>query len=228
MKKIFISLLIGFFIARIQAQNSKMSIGLQGGVGYTHSYAIIPEPIFFGVCPSVAFLAGIDLQYDLGKNFSLETDLSFERKGHKIPGEKWVSISTLDKYDLNYCTIGFLLRKAFQCKRMYWFINAGPFAAYLGSMFIRHFEYPGKESVWKMDFTSDYTRFDAGVTTGIGAGFRVAEKVKLSFEVKNNLGLMNICGYPENGWSTKTYSAVFLTGVSCSMNEKTKRKTIEH
>lgn len=70
------------------------------------------------------------------------------------------------------------------------------------------------------DETDLFKRFDAGLTFGGGAGLLIHDKIYVTAEVRNNLGLYNISDLTViDGGTVKNNSINFLLGVSYNIGK---------
>ncbi len=163
---------------------------------------------------SFGFSGGLTFQYNFTKLLSLRTNISFERKGltKKIQATdefgKPIGETTIQS-NFDYLTIPLLARFTFG-KKIHFFVNAGPFMGYLLKQ---------KEVVEAFedytDNTDDFKRLDFGITTGLGMSFPIQDKLLLTIEIRNNLGMVNTSHISiVNDGSIKTISTNLLFGIA--------------
>lgn len=161
----------------------------------------------------MAFSFGATFNYKIHRNFSLQADLSFERKGsvQHIEESKsqgyYEGTSFKVNNNFDYLTLPLLARATFGNK-VNFFVNAGPFVGFL----LRQEEVRTAEGfpTDRINYTDVYKRFDAGITIGAGVLIPIKERFSISFEGRNNLGLVDI----EKPSSTlKTNSVNLLFGL---------------
>ena len=172
----------------------------------------------------LGFSGGVFFQFNYNKFLSLRTNLAYERKGSKT--EAWTSdVNNDDEYEsegtihanFNYLTLPILIRATLGNKVKY-FVNVGPYAGYLMKKTTVH-ELEDNFNV-TYDETSLFKRFDAGITTGIGFSVPIKAQYSLSFEVRNNLGLINTSSVPVmNDGTIKTNSTNFLFGFTYNIGQ---------
>lgn len=143
-----------------------------------------------------SFHAGIGLQFNARKIFSLRTGVFVERKGFTLP------ISSFDKdgntviykyqSKYNYVTIPLLLRFSIG-KRIQFFAQAGGFVS---ALFRSHIQL--KELGLNQINPSGYRYVDAGFSGGLGLKGYITPRLSLSFEVINNTGFMPIIKNTQN------------------------------
>ena len=73
------------------------------------------------------------------------------------------------------------------------------------------------------DDTDNYERFDVGLVTGFGTQIPIKEKLLLTFEIRNNLGLYNTSEVPvSNDGTIKTNSTNLLIGFAYRIGTRDK------
>ena len=199
------------------AQYNKFELGVQGGpnvsfLRFQKTPGIKNSPLF-------AFTGGLFFQYNVTKTFSLRVDPGLERKGYcdQFPFGPPNDQNEKDRESFNYLTVPVLLRAAVGNKIRY-FVNAGPYVAFLLSEKDR--ETPPNEATLVYTSTSYYQTTDWGVTTGLGLSIPVHEKVSISVEVRNNLGLTNINKNSGEYGTIKTNTTNVLFGLAYKFGSK--------
>lgn len=161
---IFLSVILPFLS---QGQSKGFQLGIEGGPGLTTIRSdpfISPSNAIWG---SFGGAVGFTLKYNISDRLALKTSFGYET-GKPGPHEQV-------KY-LNYLTIPILFQVKFGMKPMF-FINLGPYFSYL---------LPSRTYGWH------YKEFDAGVSMGVGVGIPLSSKVDMTFEIRNNVGFVNI------------------------------------
>ena len=157
------------------------------------------------------FAAGAFVQWNLDQQFSIRVPLLFERKGSKVENEALLSgQEVMIRY--TYLTLPVLFRLNVGDKKLRYFLNAGPYLAYLidYGMFSE-----GEPVSDNFTTTKSFKKFDAGISGGMGVSLPIKAHFTLSLEIRNNLGLMNISDLPVYGdGSIKTNVTQLLLGVS--------------
>jgi hypothetical protein len=197
-------------------QTKNFNIGIEGGPSLISLYGNDMVKSYNEL--SLGFSGGLSFQYNFSKLVALRTNLSFERKGLTS------KIQETDEYgnpieeltfhsNFNYLTLPLLGRLDFG-KRINFYVNVGPYLGYLLSS--REItEASGDFPKSEIDDTDDYKKLDFGITSGLGIIFPIQEKLLLSVEIRNNLGLTNISLLPVfNDGSIKTNSTNLLIGIS--------------
>ena len=224
MKKIKLLILSVLLFNVSNAQLRKLEIGFQGGIGFSnnwgHDNIIKPTKL---VTPKF----GLSLGLPVNRHFELVSNFSYETKG-----EKYSNVQLTNDYGAevglgevsvkyNYVTANILARGLIGIgNNIKLFVNAGPFAGYLLKVkeiskadrpgYVNGSYYSGSDR----DITGNFKKIDYGITTGIGVMYPLLSKIKLSFEVRNSIGLYNISKLPviHNG-TIKTKSLDILAGV---------------
>ena len=167
--KIAIIILIGLSPLVNQSQTTKFQFGIEGGP----SLSTLRYDLFF--YPSKYLEAGwggaigLSFKYDINNRLALKTNLTYELKGNTREGDA--------DYRLNYITLPILLQLKFG-KAPLFFINIGPYLGYL---------LPVTSSIKYY-----YKSIDVGASMGIGLEIPIFQSCGLSFELRNNLGFINI------------------------------------
>lgn len=206
------------------SQDSKFEIGIQGGqnlvtmrhTGYTqYSYTL-----------KSAFSAGMSIQYNMNKHFSLRVEPGFEKKGYDTNYDStFVENGNITRIvkglpitsNFNYITIPILLRASIG-KKVKYFINAGP---YLGILISQNIIYNHNVLDYdkpKYNTINNYKTLDFGISTGIGMYIPMKNIFALSFEIRNNMGLTNIS--KSSNSTDKTSSIGLLIGLSYRIGAK--------
>lgn len=223
-KKI-ISLLIVFISSEAYAQTSKSNIGIEAGPSVISIRGNdIVKKYNEG---SIGYAVNLVFQQKINKTFSLHTGIGFERKGSKFPltatDLAGTPIGTLHGYSRwNYLTVPVLLRATFGKKGNY-FVNAGPYVGYLVKQV-----FGNKAGVVAAGHTSNIVndrRFDFGASLGAGLSIPVKERIALSFEARDNLGLYNVSKVKViNDGTIKHNTTNFLFGFMYGINSGKKKK----
>ena len=167
---------------------------------------------------SFGFSSGLTFQYNFPKFLSIRTNISFERKGLTTKGmatdEYGNEIGEITFHsNFNYLTVPLLGRLTIG-KKIKFFVNAGPYVGYL----IKQKDVTeafGDNPKTETDNTDNFEKLDFGITTGLGASFPIYNRLLISLEIRNNLGLTNISSVPVvNDGVIKTNSTNFLIGVA--------------
>jgi hypothetical protein len=205
-----------FCSSAIIGQTNKFDVGLEGGPSLT---SLRGNDILEKYNdPTVGFSIGLAFQYNFPKLISIRTNIAFERKGaiakNKASDEFGNPIGEITTHtNFDYLTIPLFARLTIGNK-MKFFVNVGPYFSYLIKQTSKTDainEFPKS----KTDNTSNFTRIDLGLTTGLGAGLPINDKLLITLEIRNNLGLYNISSHPvANDGTIKTNSTNLLFGIA--------------
>ena len=210
-KILFSSLLLLAASTTVFSQDNKFEIGTETGpsIIFLRGSDVFRD---YGRA-TVGYSAALTFQYNISKIFSLRTNIAYERKGtvlHYSTSLNNDDIKTRMHY--NYLTLPVLLRATFGSGKIKYFANAGPFLGYLlKQTFVTKYE----DEKTTVDNTDRHEHFDIGITTGVGLLSQLNEKVTLSFEARNNLGLTNVSAEEfTDGGTIKTNSTNLLLGIA--------------
>jgi hypothetical protein len=225
MKKVivFAFILVSFY--RVFGQMNRFEIGAEGSPSLIFLFG--NKVLRDNHKPFIGFSGGAYFQYNFSKMISLRTDIAFERKGSCFPltftneiGETIEQITA--KTNFNYLTMPVLLRITLG-KKIKFFANSGVFFGYLikqTSVFHTKIVSP---SLRKQDNTSFDKRFDFGISMGLGFSIPIKERFQLSFELRNNMGLLNISAVGVYGNGTiQTNSTNLLIGFGYKFGQAKK------
>ena len=208
----------------IFGQTNQIDIGFEGGPSLISLHGNDMIESYKDL--SLGFSGGLTFQYNFSKLISLRTNISFERKGlttkSQATDEYGNPIGELTFHsNFNYLTLPLLCRLTFG-KKINFYVNAGPYLGYLlkqKNITEAFGEYPKTET----DNIDNFERLDFGLTTGLGMNFPIQEKLLLSVEIRNNLGLTNISSLPVvNDGSIKTNSTNLLIGIAYRIGNRNK------
>lgn len=181
--------------ALCQAQSSGFLIGAESGAGPAWLRGITTNKSRLG------YTAGLFVQYDLKKTFSLRTGAYYDLKGAAyqmdLTDVTGIQIAEVRAWnDFHYLTVPLLLRATFG-KKINYFINAGPYVSFLLKQ--RH-HYPAQS----YDNSWMYNQTDMGVSLGIGLSYAF-DCFVLSAEARSSTGLANI-NASKNGIQIPVYN----------------------
>lgn len=207
MKKFIISSITVFSI--LFAQAPRHQIGIEGGPSYTNMFG---STIFDLEKGKLGYLAGISYQYNFPKIFSIRTGFSIEHKGTFIGTFDDSTGTTIgDAFrEINYLSIPILARFSFGKNKFKFFVNAGGYLGFIFDSNVRILTPTG----YLAPSGFDISRFDIGATLGGGISYTIGNRINLSLEIRDNLGLYNLTnGYMGIG-NAYTNSLYGLVGVS--------------
>ena len=207
----------------VRGQKNKFDVGVEGSPSLTfiRYYFPFPEKIF----PIIGFSGGFFLQYNFPKTFSLRTNIDFEKKGTidkvTLSDVSGNSVNTSFHFNFDYLVMPVLFRATFG-KKINYFINAGPYVGYLINQTFKY-NYLNKTNI--TNYTNSYNRFDAGITTGLGISIPVKEKILISCEIRNNIGLSNLVKDPTDSYPNKikTNSTNLLIGFTYKLGARLQK-----
>ncbi len=192
-------------ISSSKAQNKNIEIGFYGGVGISnnwgHSYTIKPPNKL--ITPRL----GASISIGINKYFELNGNIAYETKGEKflevsgltdIAGNELASPGDIS-YKFNYVTSCVLARALIGISsNIKVFVNGGPYIGYMiNATYISKVNNPamingGYFNGANTDITNNYKNLDYGITGGVGILYPLLENLKITFEIRRNIGLNNI------------------------------------
>jgi len=214
LKKIIVLIALSFCPLLSFGQTDRFEIGLEGGPSLTSLRG--SEFIDKYSDPALAYSAALTFQYNFPKMISIRTNIAYEQKGSitRIPAKDQDNntVGELTFHtNFEYLTMPILTRITFG-QKIKLFINIGPYVGYLikQTQVIEEFkEFPETT----IDNTKNDKRFDIGICGGIGGGIAIHERILLTLEIRNNLGLYNVSKIPVyNDGSNMTNSTNLLVG----------------
>ncbi|HNW97606.1 MAG TPA: porin family protein [Bacteroidales bacterium] len=197
------------------AQQSKTGIGFYGGFGLRNlrGNEIIKEKntSAFGYC------GGFSFQFNISEKYTVCTAIAYERKGAvgksqqtDTSGNIISEIKTFSNFD--YITIPLLFRYNIQ-KKVNFFFEAGGFAAYLLQQ--KFVVDDPVLTVNTADNTDNDKRMDYGFSFGLGLSKPISNRLVLSVELHDNLGIYNVSKvHVYNDGTIKTNNTNILIGLS--------------
>ena len=170
------------------------------------------------------YAGGLTLQYSLHPNFSVKTNLAYERKGARSTAEITDPLGALlgeTTYIANfdYLTIPVLGHFSFG-ENVRIFANFGPYLGFLLKQANITKPYNNVAKI-KENNIDNFKRLDWGLTAGLGGGIAIKENIFLTLEVRHNLGLHSISKVRVfNDGKVLTRSTNFLLGVAYLISEE--------
>ena len=213
MKTAVLSVAILISVTLSFAQQNRITFGVEGGISLATlstdnaNYKDVYES-------RTGYAAGLAFQYNFPKVLSLRTGVMYELKGTFFPTDSASAVAnptaTIDALEqIDYLTVPLLLRATFGDK-INFFVNAGPYWALLLKRTLileAAANYAGEE----IDLTDDTKKTEFGISAGIGASAVFNERIVISLEARNNLGMTDI--EPET-YELKTRTILILAGVA--------------
>ena len=220
MKQLIFLLLTAVLTTSAFGQQSKYNFGLEGSPSMTFLYG--NDIINKYHKPVLGFSGGFSFQYNFPKIFSIRTNVAFERKGSEYNnmfyytnqnGDTIGSEKVIAYVHFDYLTLPLLFRASFG-KKIKYFFNTGFFFGYLVKQ-ININEATQYLPANTIDNISRDKRFDIGVSAGLGLEIPIKDKIFITFEVRNNLGLYNVSKVPvSNDGTIKTNSTNLIIGLA--------------
>ena len=140
--------------------------------------------------------AGFTFQYNFTKLLALRTGFSYQQKGYQFhdvffdnpAGNGYVKGDLISRFD--YISLPLLVKASFG-KKVQFFVNAGPYIAYLLQKRERE-KIAGDDPVQTYRKVSGLQHGDFGVAGGIGITIPVKAHWLISLEARDYLGLLNL------------------------------------
>ena len=146
------------------------------GLGTGLNYSSIRNNSLGNPNSDFGYLFSLDFEYYLTENLSFKSGFIFEKKATNLE----VGVPKY-KDTYNYILIPLLLKYDFG-KSNDFFVNGG---AFFGHLLSRYF---GDKEISEIN----NKRFDSGISLGFGKTIKLNKKNIISFEIRNNLGLISI------------------------------------
>ncbi|MBJ6367171.1 porin family protein [Snuella sedimenti] len=190
-KKELLLIVIGFiFSINLNAQN-KLEIGINAGLNYPdirgNEYAKYNNF-------KVGYLVGVSLDYYLKENLSIRANLNYERKIKKLEltfYDNQAQETGTENYNENFDHLNIPILLKHEFKNSKFFVNGGPFFNYLIDNKIDK-KYPNDDS----NLVTKQKKIDFGLSAGVGANISIDKKNELVVELRNDLGLIDTGGVP--------------------------------
>jgi opacity protein-like surface antigen len=201
------------------AQQNRITFGVEGGITVANlsSDNINYEDVYKS---RTGYAAGIAFQYNFPKVLSLRTGVMYELTGASSDiyftdnnGNITDKVKQLDNID--YLVVPLLLRATFGDK-LNFFVNAGPYWAALLKrkwVFDHAVRFNGIPTD-EFDETDHTEKTDFGIAAGIGASAVFNERIVISLEVRDNLGMTTINIAPPTFEHLQTRTILVLAGVA--------------
>ncbi len=201
MKRFLIVFLSVLVLAAVAPQPAAAGFGLKGGLAFSTFNYNFETPA--GLYSLKAPMGGVFWGFNLGI-FSIQPEALYVRMGARMEeGTDWMEAR------LDYIQVPVLLKLNILPGPVSPMIYAGPYLSFLISA-------KGVQEIGgvteSFDIKDGYTSTDYGFVFGGGIDFRLAA-VKLSAEVRYNLGMANIAKDPIAGFSQKNQSLMVLVGI---------------
>lgn len=164
------------------------------------------------------YVGGIGIEKPINNKISILTGLNYDNKSFKNEIDAAFFTNSMDpfvfnegtlkvKVTLQYISLPVLFRYYFD-NESHFYINSGP---YIGFFLNATTRVDGDKI--NEDSNDIFKKVDFGCSLGIGKKFKITDKNKLSIELRDNLGLLNISDVPVQGNGTvKTNSFNLILG----------------
>lgn len=172
--------------------------------------------------PLLGFVAGAQFQYKFKPRLAFQMELNYERKGYQINyfnillSNGDVVRTSLRRY-AHYAVLPIMAKVYIVKKKSNLFVNAGFYSGYCVLhkwKFVPEYTFPNSSGT-SDPVSQNFKVFDMGIIAGIGFSIPVSIKKELSFELRNNLGLLAV---GKNYWhassTSKNESLGLLVGYS--------------
>jgi hypothetical protein len=219
--------LLSGFILLLRAQENRFNGGIEAGPGVTLLYG--NQILKAWNRPDAGCAAGLSFQYNFEKIVSIRTGIDYQHEGSAVKinyNNPFGPSTPLTGHNiLNYLVVPVFARVSF-VKKIRFFMNVGP---YLGILLKATEEtdpangFPKSKS----DYTKNLKRVDVGLSVGPGIAVPIKENFEISFEARNNVGLLNISTRTVYGnGSIKTFATNFLFGFEYKFGAREKPKVL--
>lgn len=187
------------FIASAQGE---IKLGVNAGATLSNFTGDSSEGFKYGL----DFLIGFGLEVPLNDKISLLANVNYERKTPEVSFLEGANNREIPgKIRMHYITIPINAKYYIGSKKNF-FVQAGPYAGFFidDTFFI-----DGKELTAELAGGSEFKMLDLGISSGIGAQFKVDNKHHISLSLRNNLGLTNISDMPDYKIKMNAFNLVF-------------------
>lgn len=195
MNKLTLNISLLFISPLSYSQNSKMKFGIQTGLNYSNlrGYEVTPTP-YYTESPAFAYLGGINLEYQIKEKLYLKFNLNYERKVQKTDNivelfsdfeYNVYEFTTKKKFD--YLVLPMMLKYNLTDVNSF-YLKGGVFVGYLIKATLTNDL--NSSEFEKVEL--DYKKLDLGFSFGLGKNFELNQNNSIYFEIRENLGLLNI------------------------------------
>ena len=204
-------------------QKSELLLGIE--LGPTYTFYRGNEILEALNKPAYRYFGGMSIEYKVKNRFSIQTDISYERKGTVARGmnpyfnvDTFLSIENQEFHTrsyLDYIIIPLLL-KVETGNKVSFYIEGGGF---IGFLLDARFVTTGDTIAKKTEnFTKQNMKNDLGVSFGLGFNIKIDRNKFLTLGLRNNLGLVSIANtlVYKNG-AIKSNSTNLVLGYKCDI-----------
>jgi hypothetical protein len=138
------------------------------------------------------FLFGGFLEYNVGKNLSLQAELNYQKKGEKV-NSTVEGIKTITKREFNYLTVPLLIKGTIPDAGLgdKWDVTffAGPYAGFLTSA---NSKLKSGDKTVTVDIAKEAREVDFGAAFGGGVNYKLSNGGAIVTELRYEMGLSEI------------------------------------
>jgi hypothetical protein len=224
-RTIFILTLVVIISQTGWAQTNKFQLGVNGGPSIAKVRGF--DPAFIELDSRTGFSVSATVQFNFSLKLALFSEVGFEQKGFQTKDKFYIidefgnpSGSYKLKNSMSYLTVPLMVRYTIGNEKLKGFVNLGGYMGFLIENYIFLEGYEPKEDT-KVDTSSEMENMDFGISAGLGGSYSLSEKLNVSFEIRNNLGLYNVnAGTMINGGEHLLNSTNFLIGINYGFGTK--------
>jgi hypothetical protein len=218
MKAFIITIIIFLTCTSVFGQENELFIGIE--LGPTYTFYRGNEVLETLNKPAYRYFGGISIEYKVKNRFSIQTDISYERKGTVARGMKPnFNVDTFQSIEnqpfhtriyFDYITIPLLL-KLQTGNKVNFYVEGGGFIGFLlDGKFVTTGDTITKQTE---NMTKLNNKDDLGISFGLGFNIKINKNKLLTFGLRNNLGLVSIANTPVYDDGTiKSNSTNFVLG----------------
>lgn len=193
MRKVLLILSLVFMLVNAFCQSSKITLGVDVGVGFTKMRGDSFRRENFN--EKIGGLVGVSIDYKLTPNFGLSTGLYYEGKGDKVELQFVDNLSNFTDFNVKYCydyltlplKITYMVGKKIKLK-----VEGGLFVGYLLNTRLKSSMNVGDINTFTDHPISNYKKLDGGLTASAGILVPITKCVSISASIYENCGLLNI------------------------------------
>jgi hypothetical protein len=218
MKKLVFTLLLAFFYINSNFAQSKLKIGIIGGLTYS---SFRGNSQIETLDAGLDFIAGFSFEYQFKERLSLVANINYDRKTAtdkpyleiiENPEDPGFYGNIKIKFKNQFISLPILLKYKFGTNNSF-YVNGGLFMSYMLKSELSN-DYDNTSS----DETDNYKSIDFGIVFGLGKSFKMKNNNEINIEIRESLGLSNISDVPIlNNGSIKTNSISMICNYNFSL-----------
>jgi hypothetical protein len=218
MKKLVFTLLLAFFYINSNFAQSKLKIGIIGGLTYS---SFRGNSQIETLDAGLDFIAGFSFEYQFKERLSLVANINYDRKTAtdnpyveiiENPEDPGFYGNIKIKFKNQFISLPILLKYKFGTNNSF-YVNGGLFMSYMIKSELSN-DYDNTSS----DETDNYKSIDFGIVFGLGKSFKMKNNNEINIEIRESLGLSNISDVPIlNNGSIKTNSISMICNYNFSL-----------